>query len=91
MRVGDAVLATLVLEVFAAAAVGVVAGVVLGTIGANRLVDALDSDLIHLGRHIDTSTYVVAAAVVLGITALVLAISLLVTAPRDEQQAHDTR
>lgn len=46
---------------------------------------ALDSDLIHLVRQIDTSTYVVVAAVVLAITALVLGISLLVTAPRDER------
>ena len=39
------------LEVLAAAVVGIVVGAVLGTVGANRLVDALDSDLIHLVRH----------------------------------------
>ena len=82
--------ATLVVEVFAAAVVGIVAGAVLGTIGANRLVDALDSDLIHLVRQIDTSTYLLAAIAVLIVTWLVLAISLA-TVPRDEQQAHDTR
>ena len=67
---------------FVAAAVGIVAGAVLGTIGANRLVDALDSDLIHLVRQIDTSTYVLAAVAVLIITAVVLGIGVA-TAPRD--------
>ena len=81
---------SLVVEVFAAAAVGIVAGAVLGTIGANRLVDALDSDLIHLVRQIDTSTYVLAAVAVLIITALVLGIAVA-TAPTDHQHARDSR
>ena len=66
-----------VLEVLAAAVIGIVVGAVLGTIGANRLVDALDSDLIHLVREIDTSTYLLAAAAVLVATVLVLVVGLV--------------
>jgi putative ABC transport system permease protein len=68
---------TVVLEVLAAAVIGIVVGAVLGTIGANRLVDALDSDLIHLVREIDTSTYLLAAAAVLVATVLVLVVGLV--------------
>jgi hypothetical protein len=81
--------AIVVLEVFGSAMVGIVVGALLGTIGANRLVDALDSDLIHLVREIDTSTYVLAAAAVLVATALVLAVGLATdrrTVPRSSAQ-----
>ena len=61
------------LEVLAAAVAGIVVGAVLGTVGANRLVDALDSDLIHLVREIDPSTYLLAAGAVLVAVAIVLA------------------
>ena len=44
---------------FAAVVVGIVVGAVLGTYAADRLVDALDTPLIHLTRHVDASTYVV--------------------------------
>ena len=79
----------LVVEVVVAAVIGIVAGALLGTVGANRLVDALDSDLVHLVRHIDASTYLLAALAVTVVTALVLAISVA-TAPTDDQQAPDT-
>ena len=66
-----------VLEVLAAAVIGIVVGAVLGTIGANRLVDALDSDLIHLVREIDTSTYLLAAAAVMIAALFVLVVGLV--------------
>jgi len=65
-----------VLEVLAAAVVGIVVGAVLGTVGANRLVDALDSDLIHLVRQIDAATYLLAAGAVLVAVAIVLSVGL---------------
>lgn len=62
-------------EVFAAVAAGIVVGAVLGTYAADRLVDALDTPLIHLTRHVDTSTYAWAAGMVLVVSALTLAVS----------------
>ncbi len=62
-------------EVFAAVVAGIVLGALLGTYAADRLVDALDTDLIHLTRQIDTSTYVLAAGMVLLVSALTLAVS----------------
>ena len=47
----------------------------LGTYAADRLVDALDTPLIHLTRHVDASTYVWAAGMVLVVSALTLAVS----------------
>ena len=61
------------LEVLGAAVVGIVVGAVLGTVGANRLVDALDSALIHLVREIDPATYLLAAGAVLVAVAIILA------------------
>ena len=56
-------------------AVGILLGAVLGTYAADRLVDALDTPLIHLTRHVDASTYAWAAGMVLVVSALTLAIS----------------
>ena len=66
-----------VLEVLAAAMIGIVVGAVLGTIGANCLVDALDSNLIHLVREIDTSTYLLAADAVVIAALFVLVVGLV--------------
>ena len=63
------------LEVFAAVAAGIVVGALLGTFAADRLVDALDTTLIHLSRQIDTSTYVLAAGMVLLVSGLTLGVS----------------
>jgi hypothetical protein len=63
------------LEVFGAVAVGIVAGVLLGTFAADRLVDALDTTLIHLTRQVDTSTYLLAAGMVLVVSGLTLGVS----------------
>lgn len=62
-------------EVFAAVVAGIVVGGVLGTYAADRLVDALDTPLIHLTRHVDASTYAWAAGMVLVVSALTLAVS----------------
>jgi putative ABC transport system permease protein len=62
-------------EVFVAIAVGIVIGMALGTYAADRLVDALDTDLIHLTRHVDTATYLLAAGMVLLVSSLTLAVS----------------
>ncbi|HEY3670043.1 MAG TPA: hypothetical protein VGN51_03845 [Acidimicrobiia bacterium] len=62
-------------EVFAAVVAGIVVGALLGTYAADRLVDALDTPLIHLTRHVDASTYVWAAAMVLVVSALTLTVS----------------
>jgi Ca2+/Na+ antiporter len=62
-------------EVFAAVVAGIVVGALLGTYAADRLVDALDTPLIHLTRHIDASTYVWAAVMVLVVSALTLTVS----------------
>jgi putative ABC transport system permease protein len=62
-------------EVFAAVGVGILLGAVLGTYAADRLVDALDTPLIHLTRHIDASTYAWAVGMVLVVSALTLAVS----------------
>jgi putative ABC transport system permease protein len=62
-------------EVLAAVVVGIVAGALLGTYAADRLVDALDTPLIHLTRHVDASTYAWAAGMVLVVSALTLAVS----------------
>ena len=61
-------------EVLAAVAAGIVVGALLGTFAADHLVDALDTDLIHLVRDIDTSTYLLAAAMVLVVSLATLAI-----------------
>ena len=70
----------------AIAVLGIIAGALLGAIGANRLVDALDSDLIHLVRHIDTATYLLAGGAVLVATALALGISLATGPSRDSPE-----
>jgi putative ABC transport system permease protein len=62
-------------EVLAAVVAGVVVGAILGTYAADRLVDALDTPLIHLTRHIDASTYAWAAGLVLVVSASTLAVS----------------
>jgi putative ABC transport system permease protein len=62
-------------EVFAAVVAGIVLGAILGTYAADRLVDALDTPLIHITRHVDASTYAWAAGMVLVVSALTLAIS----------------
>ena len=62
-------------EVLAAVVVGIVLGALLGTYAADRLVDALDTPLIHLTRHVDASTYAWAAGMVLVVSALTLAVS----------------
>jgi hypothetical protein len=62
-------------EVFAAVIAGIVVGAVLGTWAADRLVEALDTALIHLTRHVDASTYAWAAGMVLVVSALTLAVS----------------
>jgi len=63
------------LEVFAAVGAGIVVGALLGTFAADRLVDALDTTLIHLSRQIDTSTYVLAAGMVFLVSGLTLGVS----------------
>jgi putative ABC transport system permease protein len=62
-------------EVFGAVVVGIVLGTVLGTYAADRLVDALDTPLIHLTRDVDASTYLWAALMVLVVSALTLTVS----------------
>jgi putative ABC transport system permease protein len=62
-------------EVFLAVVAGIALGAVLGTYAADRLIDALDSALIHLTRHVDTSTYALAAGMVLIVSASTLAVS----------------
>jgi hypothetical protein len=47
----------------------------LGTFAADRLVDALDTPLIHITRQVDASTYAVAAGSVLLVSAMTLAVS----------------
>ncbi len=71
----------LVLEVLAALAVGLIVGAALGTAGADRLVHALDSELIHIVRHIDASTYAFAAGLVLLVGGLTLAIGIATAPP----------
>ncbi len=72
------------LEVFVAAVVGIVLGALLGTFAADRLVQALDTDLIHLVRHIDASTYALAAGMVLLVTAGTLVIGFFTARRRPE-------
>ncbi|HXY90941.1 MAG TPA: hypothetical protein VEP49_00540, partial [Acidimicrobiia bacterium] len=67
----------LAVEVGAAVLAGMVVGSVLGTLLANRLVARLDTDLIHLVRHIAPSTYVIAWSVVVAVSALTLAASIV--------------
>jgi putative ABC transport system permease protein len=62
-------------EIFAAVAVGIVVGALLGTFATDRLVDALDTPLIHLSSHVDPSTYAWAAGMVLSVSALTLSVS----------------
>jgi putative ABC transport system permease protein len=62
-------------EVFVAVVVGILVGGVLGTFAADRLVDALDTPLIHITREVDGSTYAVAAGLVLLVSAMTLAVS----------------
>jgi hypothetical protein len=61
--------------VFGAVVAGIVVGALLGTYAADRLVDALDTPLIHLSRHVDPSTYLFAAGMVLLVSALTLGLS----------------
>ncbi len=63
------------LEVFGAVVAGIVIGALLGTYAADRLVDALDTTLIHLSRQVDPSTYLLAAGMVLLVSALTLGVS----------------
>jgi putative ABC transport system permease protein len=62
-------------EVFAAVVAGIVVGAALGTFAADRLVDALETPLIHITRQVDASTYVLAAGLVLVVSATTLTIS----------------
>jgi hypothetical protein len=62
-------------EVFVAVVVGILVGGMLGTFAADRLVDALDTPLIHITRQVDASTYAVAAGSVLLVSAMTLAVS----------------
>jgi putative ABC transport system permease protein len=62
-------------EVLGAVVVGILLGAVLGTWAADRLVDALDTDLIHLTRQVDASTYLLAAGMVLLVSGLTLGVS----------------
>ena len=63
------------LEVFGAVVAGIVVGALLGTLAADRLVDALDTTLIHLSRQVDPSTYLLAAGMVLLVSTLTLGVS----------------
>ena len=63
------------LEILGAVAVGIVVGALLGTFAADRLVAALDTDLIHLVREIDVSTYVLAVVTVLLVSVATLGIT----------------
>jgi chromate transport protein ChrA len=78
---GDVSRARFALEASVAVLVGVVVGSVLGTIGARRLVNRLDTDLIHLVHTVDASTYVVAALVVLVVSAAGVVIGTLTDPP----------
>jgi putative ABC transport system permease protein len=69
------------LEALVAVIVGVIVGAAVGTIGARRLVDRLDSDLIHLVRTVDASTYLFAALVVVGVSAIVVGVGALAGRP----------
>jgi putative ABC transport system permease protein len=74
-------------EAFGAVVVGIVVGSAIGTIGARRLVDRLDTDLIHLVHTVDASTYVYAALVVLVVSAVVVGMSAFTgAAPRNARQ-----
>jgi hypothetical protein len=53
----------------------------VGTFAADRLVAALDSDLIHLTRDIDRSTYLFAIGMVVVVGVLMLIFGI-VTAPK---------
>jgi putative ABC transport system permease protein len=68
-------------EALAAVLAGVVVGAVLGTIGARRLVDRLDTDLVHLVRTVDASTYLFAALVVVGVSAAVVTVGAVAGRP----------
>ena len=57
-------------EVLVAVVVGILVGALLGTYAADRLVDALDTPLIHLTRHVDASTYAWAAGMVLVVSSV---------------------
>jgi putative ABC transport system permease protein len=72
------------IEVLAAVVVGIVLGALLGTFAADRLVQALDTDLIHLVRHIDGSTYALAAGMVLLVTVGTLGIGFFSARRRPE-------
>jgi hypothetical protein len=76
----------LTFEVLAAVVAGIVIGAALGTFAADRLVDALDTDLIHLSRHIDHSTYLLAAAMVLVVTLATLAIGFFTAHRRSDSE-----
>jgi len=67
----------LVVEVLLALGAGILVGAVVGTRLAAALVDALDTDLVHLVDHIDTVTYLVAAGLVLVVGAIAAAVGSL--------------
>jgi putative ABC transport system permease protein len=73
-------------EALAAVLAGVVVGAVLGTIGARRLVSRLDTDLVHLVRTVDTSTYVIAGFVVVGVSAAVVTVGAVAGRPGGDVQ-----
>jgi uncharacterized membrane protein YhaH (DUF805 family) len=77
------------LEALAAVVVGIVLGAVVGTIGARRLVDRLDTDLIHLVQTVDASTYAFAALVVLGISAIVVGVGAVTGRPLARTHARE--
>ena len=54
----------LVRAVLLGVVIGAIAGILLGRVVADRLVDALESDLVHLVRTLDTSSIVLAVVVV---------------------------
>jgi hypothetical protein len=62
-------------EVLLAVLAGLLVGAVLGTFAADRLVDALDTPLIHITRQVDPSTYALAAGLVLLVSVTTLTIS----------------
>jgi putative ABC transport system permease protein len=81
----------LTVEVLAAVVAGIVVGAALGTFAADRLVDALDSELIHLARHVDRSTYLLASGMVLIVSLTTLAVGFFSARRRsDLEVAADT-
>jgi putative ABC transport system permease protein len=75
----------LAVEVFGAVAVGIVVGALVGTFAADRLVHALDSELVHLTRDISGSTYLFAIGMVLLVSAVMLVVGAA-TLPRPDPE-----